>query len=184
VRVEALDGRTSCVVTPRTPVVLDVALHRPKVCNADATVAEIRQFFLDNHVHIALLVEDGILVGTLERADLSDGLSGACRAISAAVLEGRTIAPDASITEARRRLKQGRRRLAVVGQDSRLVGLLCVKSHGRGFCGDADVRERAEKKVDNCTPRVGREGPTSGQPAKSARCQIRTGTAGTMFERM
>jgi hypothetical protein len=32
-----------------------------------------------------------------------------------------------------------RRRLAVTSDDSRLLGLLCLKANGSGFCSDADV---------------------------------------------
>jgi hypothetical protein len=44
-------------------------VRQPAVHSASTTVAEIRAFFADDHVHMALLVDDGELVGALERAD-------------------------------------------------------------------------------------------------------------------
>jgi len=39
--------------------------------------------------------------------------------------------------------RTGRRRLAVVDDGGVLVGLLCLKRTGRGFCSDLDVASRA-----------------------------------------
>jgi hypothetical protein len=36
----------------------------------------------------------------------------------------------------------GRRRLAVTSDDGTLVGLLCLKASGNGFCSDGDVASR------------------------------------------
>jgi hypothetical protein len=41
----------------------------------------------------------------------------------------------------------GRRRVAVVTDGGRLVGLLCLKRSGRGFCSDAGIRARAEERA-------------------------------------
>jgi hypothetical protein len=37
----------------------------------------------------------------------------------------------------------GRRRLAATSNDSTLLGLLCLKAGGLGFCSDADVANRS-----------------------------------------
>jgi hypothetical protein len=37
----------------------------------------------------------------------------------------------------------GQRRTAVISADGRLLGLLCLKARGTGFCSDGDVRARA-----------------------------------------
>ena len=45
--------------------------------------------------------------------------------------------------DARRAMQaSGDRRLAVVEDDGRLLGLLCLKRSGDGFCTDAGVAER------------------------------------------
>jgi len=38
--------------------------------------------------------------------------------------------------------RTGRRRLAVVDGEGRLVGLLCLKASGSGFCSNEDVASR------------------------------------------
>jgi hypothetical protein len=58
-------------------------------------------------------------------------------------LHGRTIGPRVALAEARRLLDAGRRRrLAVVDDDGVLIGLLCLKRSGRGFCADSDIAAR------------------------------------------
>ena len=42
-------------------------------------------------------------------------------------------------------LIRGRRRVAVINNDGRLLGLLCLKASQAGFCSDQDVRARAGK---------------------------------------
>jgi hypothetical protein len=75
---------------------------------------------------------------------ITAGLNDDTQAGTIASLEGRTIHPTATVPEALDTMKRTeRRRLAVVGDDGALLGLLCVKASGRGFCSDADVRNRA-----------------------------------------
>ncbi|HET7648183.1 MAG TPA: CBS domain-containing protein [Gaiellaceae bacterium] len=110
---------------------------------AAATVGELRAFFADDHVHVALLVSGRTLLGAVERADLLAATGDETPALELARLDGRTIAPDATLGAARAAMRRGgHRRLAVVGDGSRLLGLLCLKASGRGFCSDADVRSR------------------------------------------
>ena len=40
-------------------------------------------------------------------------------------------------------LRERRRRLAVVGEGGRLLGLLCLKKDGTGYCSDEGIWERA-----------------------------------------
>jgi CBS-domain-containing membrane protein len=51
--------------------VADAMLARPTVHGPSATVGELRAFFADDHVHAALLVDDGRLVGVVDRTDLA-----------------------------------------------------------------------------------------------------------------
>jgi CBS domain-containing protein len=115
------------------------AVHRPSV-----TVGELRAFFDDDHVHMALLVDNGEIVGIVERADLVAAKSDGLAAREFAALNGRTIAPGATLADAIASMKGGgRRRLAVTTEGSALVGLLCLKASGRGFCSDQDVDARS-----------------------------------------
>jgi hypothetical protein len=43
--------------------------------------------------------------------------------------------------------RAGRRRLAVTSEDGRLLGLLCLKASGRGFCSDEDVAARGQRSL-------------------------------------
>jgi predicted transcriptional regulator len=115
---------------------------RPAVHQATATVGELRSFFADDHVHMALLVDDGEIVAAIERDDLI-GSSDAAPARNIATLDGRTIRDDATLADAYALLgRTGRRRLAVTTDESILAGLLCLKASGQGFCSDEDVASR------------------------------------------
>jgi CBS-domain-containing membrane protein len=114
------------------------AVHRPL-----ATVGELRAFFADDHAHMALLVDGSELIGTVERSDLIAATSNEAAAREFATLDRRTILPDAALSEAHARLRRtGRRRLAVISEDATLLGLLCLKASGLGFCSDDDVASR------------------------------------------
>lgn len=116
----------------------------PKTHSAETTGADLVELFENEHVHMALIVApDGRLVTTIERPDLHHN-SMAANAIEFGTLDGRTVSPaqelDAVLTVL---AKSGRRRLAVVDDEGRLVGLLCVKRDGTGCCSDEGIRERA-----------------------------------------
>lgn len=116
----------------------------PTVHDPSTTAAELRTFFDDEHVHAALVVDADKLIGVVERADLESDFSGDTQVRMIARLEGRTIEPTASVPEALETMKRTeRRRLAVVGSDGALLGLLCLKASRDGFCSDTDVRNRA-----------------------------------------
>lgn len=124
--------------------VADVMVHCPKTLPATASVAEARAALLDDHVHVVLIVEDGTLLGTVERLDLV-GAPGPASVLEHAVLDGRTVTPTAAAEDARLvLLARGRRRLAVVDERGALLGLLCLKRRLTGFCSDADVAARGE----------------------------------------
>ncbi|HYF74341.1 MAG TPA: CBS domain-containing protein, partial [Nocardioides sp.] len=114
--------------------VAEVMVERPKTLAGAATVAEARAELLDEHVHLVLLVQDGTLVGTLDRADLAAAPADA-PASAYAVLAGRTVAPGVPAGDAWVLLRAtDRRRLAVVDDDGVLLGLLCLKRRLTGFC--------------------------------------------------
>ncbi|MGC4111784.1 MAG: CBS domain-containing protein [Nocardioides sp.] len=141
--------------------VSDVCLHAPKTLGAGATVADARRALADDHVHLVLLTDHGRLLGTLTRADLPPSDDDAA-AVAHAVLDGRTIRPDACAEEALRQLvARGGRRLAVVDDLGNLLGLLCLKRRQTGFCRDEDVAVRAVERASSESGRSGEEGPGS-----------------------
>ena len=134
----------------------------PVIHGPSTTVGRLREFFTDDHVHIALLVDGGRLVGTVERPDLELAADDSVPAQTVASLTGRTIQADALAAEALAAMQRtGHRRLAVVAEDAKLLGLLCLKRSGRGFCSDADVANRALGVRD--TPRKTRISRSAGR---------------------
>jgi CBS-domain-containing membrane protein len=141
-------------VSTRTLVGVDtdrVADHMATVHTthgAGTTVAEVREYLADDHVHMALIVDpDGRLLTAIERADLDLGLPGDRPARGLGTLRGRTVGPAdrvGPLTELLRR--EGRRRLAVVDERGRLVGLLCFKRSGTGYCSDEGILARARER--------------------------------------
>jgi CBS domain-containing protein len=116
---------------------------RPTTHRATTTVGELRAFFADDHVHMALLVDDGLLLATVERPDLDSATDDRAPVLPLAKLQGRTISPHAPVAAARMNmLRSGRRRLAVTTQENALLGLLCLKRNGSGFCSDENVSTR------------------------------------------
>jgi CBS domain-containing protein len=126
-------------------MVADVMITRPKTLPGEATVRDVRLLLEDDHTHMALLVTNGHLLGTLVHDDLpSTPTTDETPAVASAMLVGRTVPPTASALEAYRWLRVRRaRRLAVVTPDGELAGLLCLNRRLTGFCQDADVAARA-----------------------------------------
>lgn len=127
------------------PRVREAMISDPKTMAHDATLGAAQAALADSHVHLLLLVRDGVLLGTIDRDDLTGVDAPATTpALERATLHGRTTGPDADAGQLRHDLHDARaRRLAVVDDDGRLLGLLCLKRTGSGFCSDADVAARA-----------------------------------------
>jgi CBS domain len=125
--------------------VLSVAqamVTNPKVFGPGLSRSDLDQLFADDHVHAALVVHDGQLITVIQRTDLEDSLPDA-NPCSLGTLTGRVVAPDAPLAAVHARMRrEQRRRLAVIDESGRLLGLLCLKKSGTGFCSDADVRSR------------------------------------------
>jgi predicted transcriptional regulator len=122
----------------------EAAVRNAKICEPDVSVAEVRRLFLDDHVHMALLVDRGHLVTTIDRDDVPQHVPGDTSARGFGRLTGRTIGAEVSLRRALLGMRRGsRRRLAVIGHEGSFLGLLCLKRTGDGFCTDADVRARA-----------------------------------------
>jgi CBS-domain-containing membrane protein len=143
--------------------VANVTVTCPMLHEGDATVGELRAFFRDDHVHMALLVDNGRLVGAVERADLRE-LPDELPARLAGSLEGRVVSPDTPAHSALLAMREaGRRRLAAVDPDGRLLGLLCLKAAGNGFCSDGGIANRRRER--NCVLKS--EEWTAKQPTRS-----------------
>jgi CBS-domain-containing membrane protein len=127
--------------------VSDVMVTGPKVYGPESTLEEIRALFSDDHVHIALVVAtDGRLITTIERADLAATTSSSTAIAGLGTLVGRTVGPSYPVDAATAvLLGEGRRRLAVVDHSGRLLGLLCLKRDGKGYCSDDGIRARANE---------------------------------------
>ena len=131
--------------------VADAMVTRPHVHGPATTLADARDVLLDTHVHLLLLVEGGRLLGTVSREDLARGESqgrteGA--ALAVARLGDRTVAPGEPLDAAYAVMRAaGQRRRAVVDADGHLVGLLCLKRSGAGFCTDAGVAARVAERA-------------------------------------
>lgn len=123
-----------------------VMIRAPKTLLADSTVADVRAGFEDPHVHLALLTRAGVLLGTLVRTDLPVDIAGDSAALQWSTLDGRTTPPDTPMTDAHGwLLASQQRRLAVVDPAHVLLGLLCLKRDGSGYCTDEGVAARGDE---------------------------------------
>jgi CBS domain-containing protein len=114
----------------------------PKVFGPRLSRSDLDQLFTDDHVHAAVVIDNGRLITVIQRTDLEESLPDA-DPCSLGTLTGRVVAPDAPLAAVHARMRQERRRrLAVIDESGRLLGLLCLKKSGTGFCSDADVRSR------------------------------------------
>lgn len=125
--------------------VADVMVSSPKTHGPEAGLAKVRAFFEDDHHHMALIVaSDGRLLTTIERPDLAAATSSSVPIATIGTLIGRTAWPaDPLAAVTVELLRNGRRRLAVIDYSGRLLGLLCLKKDGTGYCSDEGIRERA-----------------------------------------
>lgn len=128
----------------------DAMVSRPKTLGPDTSVAALHRFFADEHVHMALIVDAaGRLLTTIERGDLPSNTSVQPVAIAElGRLRDRTVAPTTPLVDVTVRLQeQGRRRLAVVDDADVLLGLLCLKRDGTGYCSDLGILARSASRL-------------------------------------
>lgn len=134
---------TSDAVPPTAPgTVADAMLRLPTVHPADLSVADARAAYDGSgKTHLLLLVDArGLLVSTVTRAELEADVDPALPAATVGTLLDRTVSPDAPLRRVRQELvRRGQRRLAVVDDSMRLLGLLCLKRSLTGFCTDDGV---------------------------------------------
>jgi CBS-domain-containing membrane protein len=119
----------------------------PKTHGPESGLGEIRALFEDDHVQMALIVAaDGRLLTTIERADITVATSSCTPVVELGTIVGRTVGPSDALDSATGALQRnGTRRLAVVDDSGRLLGLLCLKRDETGYCSDESVRERSSQ---------------------------------------
>jgi CBS domain-containing protein len=135
-------------------IVADAMVTIPKTHPPETTLHEVRELFEDDHVRLALIVApDGRLITTIEREDILTASSSSAPVAELGTLAGRTArAIDSLAPVVADLLRQRRRRLAVVDDQGRLIGLLCLKRDSVGFCTDEGIRARErERGVVGCT---------------------------------
>lgn len=118
-------------------------LRRPTTHGAESSLNDLRMFFEDDHVHMALIVStSGTLLTAIQRADLTNGPDSTA-VVELGTLSGRTVGSEVLLSDITALLlRENRRRLAVVDNSGRLLGLICLKRDGSGFCSDEGVAER------------------------------------------
>ncbi len=134
--------------SPAATTIVDVMIRMPKTCDSKATVGQVYQLFADDHVHVALLVQDGRLLTVINRSDLpADALPDAPAGTLGRLAE-RVILDTESLELAHRQmLVSGQRRLAVIDRTGSLLGLLCLKRSRTGFCTEQDIHERVVERT-------------------------------------
>lgn len=141
------DQKTAIRPLLRGASVSDAMIRSPKLLGPATTIAQIHAFFDDDHVHAALLVDRGRLLAVVEPVDLVGSPPATSPAITIGSLRGRVIRPDADLATTWETMTAlARRRLAVVDSRGNVIGLLCMKRSGLGFCSDADVQARADER--------------------------------------
>lgn len=128
--------------TDRT--VAEAMVRTPTTHPPATTVALARELLDAPHRHLLLIVSAGQLLGTVDRTDLDGVVAEAEPALLVARLSGRTVPPDARLARVHAEMgAAGQRRRAVVDHRGQLLGLLCLKASGSGFCSDDGIAARA-----------------------------------------
>ena len=103
---------------------------------ASATVADVRDWFAQSTSRRqAFLADDGRYAGSLTRDDVDGAVDAAGPAIDVAQ-RGPTVSPDAPATQGRDlALATDARRVPVVDDDGRLLGVVAITGDLQSFCG-------------------------------------------------
>lgn len=128
--------------------VREVMVGVPSTHSADLTVEQARRAFDNPKLHMVLLTDAGVLLGTLVRDDLAHAPDSAAEtpALAVARIHGRTVSPDEPVAPVHAAMvHDGLRRLAVV-EHGELVGLLCLKRRQHGFCSDEGIATRRRER--------------------------------------
>ena len=111
----------------------DVMMRNPKTLAADATVAEVRDQFENPKVQMVLLVDGSTFAAAVTA--IPAGAAPTDLAQCYRDEDPETIGPDASADEAFERASASPdRRVIVLDDERKLLGLLCLKQDRTGFC--------------------------------------------------
>jgi CBS domain-containing protein len=117
-------------------VVADLMLPNPKTLPVGAPVSAVRTILENPSVQMVLLTDGQTFAGAI--TNLPPDAPSEGRALEFADPEPDTIDPDEPASTALARTAANpHRRLVVVGDDSRLLGLLCLDESRTRFCGAA-----------------------------------------------
>jgi CBS domain-containing protein len=111
----------------------DLMLRVPKSLPGDARVHEVREVLANPKVQLVLLADGEAFVGAVTEIPADAPTDAPAR--DYALAEPDTIAPTASEDEAFARASANpNRRVIVLDDDSRLLGLLCLNQSRTKFC--------------------------------------------------
>ena len=114
-------------------VAADLMLRDPKTLTAEASVAEARMLLANPKVQMILLTDGSAFKGAVTQ--IPADASPRDRAVNYVDAEAETISPDASDDEAfERAAANPTRRVIVLDEDDKLLGLLCLNPDRTGFC--------------------------------------------------
>ena len=114
--------------------VADVMLAEPKTLAVDATVADARELLADERVQLLLLAEDGRFRGAI--AEIAGDVDDDAPAHTCVQPAPDTISPQETAALGFERARQNaQRRVVVVDEDDRLLGLVCLDVTLTRFCG-------------------------------------------------
>jgi CBS domain-containing protein len=123
----------SASVTIRFVTAADLMLREPKSLPGDARVEEVREVLANPKVQLVLLADGDAFVGAV--TDIPADAAADAPARDYADPAPDTIAPTATADEAFERASANpNRRVIVLDDDSRLLGLLCLNQSRTKFC--------------------------------------------------
>ena len=119
-------------------VVADVMLRNPKTLAVDARVSDARAILENPSVQMVLLADGDTFAGAI--TDLPADAASEERALDFADPAPETIGPDEPVSTAfTRAAANPHRRLVVLDDEGRLLGLLCLNGTRTRFCGGANA---------------------------------------------
>ena len=120
------------------PLVRDVMLTAPETVPAAMTVSEARLLLESPRLRMLLVADGERLLGVITRERLEAERDGNVTLSRLADPASARIGPDEEVAQALRLLDaEDAERLPVVGENDRLLGLVCFNQRKRHFCVDA-----------------------------------------------
>ena len=115
-------------------VVADVMLRDPKTLPADATVGQVRELLERPSVQMVLLADAGVFAGAV--TELPPGVADDALALDVADSSPSTLGPtESAATAFELAARLPHRRVVVLDEQRKLLGLLCLNEARTRFCG-------------------------------------------------